>query len=138
MTDTSAAPAKSSKSNLRVLVVDDESKIVELIKKALEAHSYDVVTASSGEEALACACSRPLDVILLDVAMPMMDGFEVLARLKADRATSRIPVIMVTAKSDTRSIFQSMDLWALDYVVKPFTIDVLLEAVRRCTTPSLQ
>ena len=131
-------PTKPSRSPIRVLVVDDEPKIVELIKQTLEAHAYDVVTASSGEEALRQACSQPLDVILLDVVMPVMDGFEVLARLQANRDTSRIPVVMVTAKSDTRSIFKSKDLWAVDYLMKPFNVDALLETVKRCTTRPLQ
>ena len=132
MTNKPGAPAKPSGSKIRVLVVDDEPKVVELIKRKLEAHSYDVVTASNGEQALRHACSQRLDLILLDVFMPLMDGFEVLTRLKANTHTSRIPVVMVTAKSDTLSIFRSKDLWAVDYVVKPFDLDVLLKTVKRC------
>jgi len=121
----------SLKSKVCVLVVDDEPKIVALIKEALEAHHFEVVTASSGEEALVQVQSQRLDLILLDLAMPAMDGFEVLEKLKASPETSRIPVVVVTAKGDTRSIFKARELWAWDYLVKPFDLDVLVETVKR-------
>ncbi len=123
---------KASDTRIRVLVVDDEPKIVDVVRTALERNHFDVVTASTGEQALAEAKNQRLDLILLDVAMPLMDGFEVLSRLRADKDTSRIPVVMVTAKSDTHSIFRAKELWAADYLLKPFDLDVLLSTVKRC------
>lgn len=116
---------------ITILVVDDEPKILEMVKRFLTSSVYDVVTAANGEEALHYARTQRIDLILLDLVMPVMDGFDVLLRLKADPATIGIPVVMVTAKGDTQSIFQSQTLLARDYLVKPFDLKALLRAIAR-------
>ena len=123
MTNKPGAPAKPSESKIRVLVVDDEPKVVELIKRKLEAHSYDVVTASNGEQALWHACNQRLDLILLDVFMPLMDGFEVLTRLKANTQTSQIPVVVCTILAHERLAFA---LGAADFIRKPVSRSTFL------------
>ena len=113
-------------------MVDDEPKILQLTKLLLEPYAYEVLTAANGEEALRCARSQRIDLMLLDLAMPVMDGFDVLLRLKADPTTIGIPVVMVTASGDTRSILQSQTLLARDHLVKPFELKVLLRTIARC------
>ena len=135
MTDAPAVPSKKVGTKARILVVDDELKIREMVKRLLEAHHYDVVTASNGEQALQVARTQHIDLMLLDLVMPKMDGFDVLLRLKADAATIGIPVVMVTAKSDSQLILQSQALLARDYLVKPFDFDVLLRTVVRYANP---
>ena len=81
----------------RVLVVDDVPANVKLLEARLSAEYFDVVTATNGPEALAVCRAAACDIVLLDVMMPQMDGFEVCRRLKADPATHHIPVVMVTA-----------------------------------------
>src|SRR5207247_1340942 len=86
----------------RVLVVDDEAMNRSLLQDTLRAHGYEVTEAESGEQALILADDTAPDVILLDVMMPGMDGFEVCRRLKANPRTAPIPVLMVTALSERR------------------------------------
>ena len=123
---------------MKILVVDDEPKIVRLIKQKLEANHHEVVTAANGEQALRQVYAHRLDLILLDLMMPAMDGFEVLTRLRATKDTSRIPVVIVTARQDTQAILQSQDLWAADYVTKPLDLDTLMETVKRCVRLTLE
>lgn len=123
---------------MKVLVVDDEPKIVRLIKQKLEANHYDVVTAASGEQALRQAHAHRLDLILLDLMMPAMDGLEVLTRLRSTKDTRRIPVVIVSARQDTQAILKSQDLWAADYVTKPLDLETLVQTVKRCAKLSLE
>ena len=115
----------------KILVVDDTPGIVEIVKRGLEAKDYLVTTAFDGKEAYEKACHEQPDLIVSDILMPKMDGFELLGRLKADVRTSRIPVIMLTGKGETNAILLSQDLRATDYVIKPFNVDELIEVVER-------
>ncbi|MCK4751919.1 MAG: response regulator [Planctomycetes bacterium] len=113
----------------KILVVDDEQDIVTIIGKVLSKSGYDVVTACDGLEGIAKAESEMPDLILLDNIMPNMDGPTALAKLKASEATQGIPVIVVTALADVESIVFAQKGGAVDYVVKPFDYDTLLEKI---------
>jgi len=102
-----------------VLIVDDIPTNVRLLEARLSAEYYDVVTASSGPEALDICARGDIDIILLDVMMPGMDGFEVCSRLKADRKTSHIPVLMVTALDQPSDRVHGLDVGADDFLTKP-------------------
>ncbi len=115
----------------RILVVDDEVDMVDGIKIMLEADSYEVITAFDGQEGLRKAQKESPDLILLDVMMPKMDGFEVLRRLRADSETQDIPVIMLTAKGDTESLFEASSLGSTDFFIKPFDAQELSNFIRR-------
>ena len=115
----------------KILFVDDEKDLVEMVKSHFEIYGYDVVTAFTGKEALEKAGAGDIDLILLDIMMPGMDGYEVLRILKSTPATNRIAVIMLTAKSETGSLLKSQDLGATDYVIKPFDFGELLSLVKR-------
>ncbi len=104
----------------RVLVVDDELPNRLYLRKLLEARGCEVFDCSNGLDALALASKKVLDLALVDVMMPEMDGFELCGRLRDDPRTARIPIIMVTAKSKIEDIETGFELGAMDYIRKPF------------------
>jgi DNA-binding response OmpR family regulator/AraC-like DNA-binding protein len=111
-----------------VLAVDDDAGVREALTMLLE-EAYDVVTADSGPGALAVLASRPVDVVLLDIRMPHVDGLETLARIRL--AHPDVAVIMVSALSDVSAVVRSMKLGAFDYVTKPWETTEVLAVVER-------
>jgi two-component system, cell cycle response regulator len=111
----------------RVLIVDDIPTNVRLLEARLSAEYFDVVTAATGKDALAICAGGDIDLVLLDVMMPEMDGFEVCARLKADPATSHVPVLMVTALDQPSDRVRGLEAGADDFITKPLD-DVQLMA----------
>jgi diguanylate cyclase (GGDEF)-like protein len=113
-----------------VLVVDDEEPIRKIVSFQLEKAGYEVTACADGEEALRMVEGREPDLILLDVMMPNVDGYEVCKRLKSNYQTSHIPIIMVTAKSELENRLQGFEDGANDYITKPFAITELLVRVK--------
>jgi two-component system, sensor histidine kinase and response regulator len=113
-----------------VLVVDDQAANVQLIGQILSAAGYEVMPAMSGEQALARVTARRPDLVLLDMMMPVMDGFEVCRRLQADAATNEVPIIFLTAATEREFIVRAFELGAVDYITKPFVAEELLARVR--------
>lgn len=113
----------------RILVVDDEPTNIELIADIFE-HDYEVLFAMNGEKALEVAAASAPDVILLDVMLPGMDGFEVCSRLKAEPLTRDIPVIFVTGLGDMAAETRALELGAMDYIPKPINPPVVRMRVR--------
>jgi sigma-B regulation protein RsbU (phosphoserine phosphatase) len=111
----------------RILVVDDEPFNVDYLQQELEELNCETIAATNGKEALEKVHFESPDLILLDIMMPVMDGFEVLTRLKADSATRNIPVIIISANNDLRSVVRGIQLGAEDYLPKPFE-PILLNA----------
>jgi len=110
----------------KVLIIDDEEDLTFFVKANLElVGDYEVVTATSGKEGIAIAVSQDIDIILLDIMMPKMDGFETLDKIKKTRETLSIPVIMLTAKGDIDSKVKAAGLYHEDYIVKPVQIEIL-------------
>ena len=105
----------------KVLVVDDEADVLLLCRVNLEFEGYDVVEASDGEEAMRKVAEERPDVVLLDVMMPKMDGWQVLAALKGDPVTSDIPVVMLTAKVQDQDQIKGWSGGAAEYITKPFS-----------------
>jgi len=112
-----------------ILVVDDDPATLKLVGVVLDQEGYDVVAARSGEEALERARLQHPDLILLDVMMPGLDGYEVVQRLRADPATARVPILMLTAKSDLEDQITGFEVGADDYLTKPFHRHELTERV---------
>ncbi len=110
-----------------VLVVDDESRMVEFISMNLELEGFRVVRAANGSEALEKASKEHPDLVLLDIMMPEMDGFETLEGL---RETTSVPVIFLTAKSEEVDRIKGLDLGADDYIAKPFSPRELVSRIR--------
>lgn len=122
---------ESTKMRKKILAVDDERHIVRLIEVNLLRQGYDVVTAFDGKEALEKVETEHPDLVILDVMMPYMDGFEALKCLKKDPATRDIPVIMLTAKAMDSDIYHGWQSGVHCYLTKPFSPPELLSFVRR-------
>jgi two-component system alkaline phosphatase synthesis response regulator PhoP len=117
--------------NKKILAVDDERHIVRLIQVNLERAGYQVLTAFDGPEALKKVDSDKPDLVVLDVMMPKMDGFEVLKRLQANPETRDIPVIMLTAKAQDVDVFRGWSSGVSAYLTKPFNPLELITFVKR-------
>ena len=118
----------------RIMIVDDEPDLITLVQVRLAASGYEVIAAHDGGEGLEKAQKEKPDLILLDVMMPGIDGFEVLRKLKNSPQTISIPVIMLTAKGDRQSLSKAKDLGATDYITKPFNSEALLDLIKRYLT----
>jgi two-component system alkaline phosphatase synthesis response regulator PhoP len=121
-----------------VLVIDDEAPIRLLCRVNLEAEKMDVLEAANGEEGLALARTEKPDIVLLDVMMPGMDGWQVAERLFESQETSQIPLVFLTARAELRDRARGLELGGVDYITKPFNpvelasvVENLLERVRR-------
>ncbi|MGD0615617.1 MAG: response regulator, partial [Verrucomicrobiota bacterium] len=113
-----------------VLVVDDEEQNRSLLRDPLEALGYEIAEAENGLRALEKVAGRPPDVILLDLMMPEMDGFEVCRRLKKDSKTAHIPILMVTALSERKERLMGIQAGANDFLTKPVDIQDVILRVR--------
>lgn len=111
----------------RILVVDDEPQIRRALRAGLRANGYDVELAEDGESALTSAASNPPAVVILDLEMPVVDGFEVIENL---RSWSDVPIIVLSAHAAERDKVRALDLGADDYLTKPFGMDELLARLR--------
>ena len=114
----------------KILVVDDEEDILELVRYNLIIDGYDVICVLSGEEALKAAKKNNINLIILDLMLPGIDGLEVAKQLKRDNACSNIPIIMLSAKGEEADIVTGLELGADDYITKPFSPRVLQARVK--------
>ena len=114
----------------RILVVEDEEDILELVRYNLARENYQVICAASGEKALKIAASEPLDLVVLDLMLPGMDGLEVAKNLKNNTRTQHIAIVMLTAKGTEADIVTGLELGADDYVTKPFSPRVLTARIK--------
>jgi DNA-binding response OmpR family regulator len=110
----------------KILVVDDEDDILNFLELVLGEKGFDVVTASGGQEALTKAQLERPDLVLLDIMMPQMDGWEVLKLLRIDEETAEVPVAMLSARTEARDRVQGLQEGAIDYICKPFSLQELL------------
>lgn len=114
----------------RILVVEDDDDIRELVSHTLLIEGYAVTAAANGKDALARAKAEYHDLAILDIMLPDIDGLEVCRRLKADAATRRLPVMLLTARSEDVDIVVGLEMGAEDYITKPFSPRVLLARVK--------
>jgi len=114
----------------KILVIGDEPEMAELLKERLELKGYEIAASYCGKEGLRKVTGERPDAVLLDVIMPDMDGFEVLRAIRKNPGTRYLPVIMLTAKADTGSIFKAQDLNVTDYIIKPFDLNELEKLIR--------
>lgn len=114
----------------KILVVDDEAQLVDMVKMRLEANSYEVIVAYDGQEALEKTKKEKPDLIILDLMLPKMDGYKVCGLLKADTRYNKIPIIMFTARAQESDLKMGEEVGADAYITKPFEVEVLLEKIR--------
>lgn len=119
-----------NKSAFNLLIVDDISMNIDLLGKILTEEGYRVFSATSGEKAIQIVMQKKIDLMLLDIIMPDMDGLQVCRQLKAESKTREIPVIFITAKANETDIVQGFDAGAVDYITKPFRSAELLARVK--------
>lgn len=115
----------------KILVVDDERHIVRLVEVNLQREGFEVVVAYNGEEALAQVETEKPDLVVLDVMMPVMDGFEVLKKMELNDQIDEIPIIMLTAKAQDGDVFKGWASGVSAYLTKPFNPQELLSFVKR-------
>lgn len=123
-----SAPAAGSPAEARLLLVDDEPNIVELLSASLRYAGFDVATAGNGNQALKVARDFRPDLLVLDVMMPGLDGFDVIRRLRS--AGDRLPVLFLTARDATEDKVTGLTLGGDDYVTKPFSLEEVLARIR--------
>jgi DNA-binding response OmpR family regulator len=114
----------------KILVVDDDPTMVKLINVNLKLNNYSVVEATSGEQALDVVDAEGLDLVVLDIMMPGVDGWEVLKRIRSNPETQEMPVILVTAKTQDSDVIRGWELGADEYVIKPFNPLLLVEVIK--------
>ncbi len=114
----------------KILIVEDEEMNILLLEDALEDEGYETITARNGEEGIKAALTESPDLILMDIMMPVMNGIEATEKLKANTNTSHIPVLMLTALSDSQSKKDAVKAGAIDFITKPINIDDLLSTVK--------
>lgn len=114
----------------KILIIDDELHIIELIKYNLEMNGYKVIHALNGNDGLNMAVERKPDLILLDVMLPGMDGFDVCKEIKRNKELDGIPIIMLTAKGEEFDKILGLELGADDYITKPFSVRELLARIK--------
>ncbi|NTW97585.1 MAG: response regulator, partial [Oscillochloris sp.] len=117
-------------SQTRILVADDDPALCLLLRETLQDAGYDVTIAGNGDELVRMAQDQPPDLILVDLMMPLMDGFEAIRQLRNDTRTAHLPMIILTARSTSSDVVTGFDNGADDYIIKPYDIDVLLARIR--------
>ena len=120
----------------KVLIVDDDPVIQLLLRVNMEMEGFDVVTAADGEEGLRLASDTLPDIMLLDVMMPKLDGFEVLKQIRIREATRELPVILLSAKATTQDEYAGLTAGANEYMTKPFDPPDLIERVKKLLADS--
>lgn len=113
---------------MQILVVEDEARMAELLRRGLAEEGHAVVVASNGKDGLSIALSHPFDVIVLDIMLPELDGLTVARRLR-DRG-NRTPILMLTARDAEHEVIAGLNVGADDYLTKPFSFDVLVARIR--------
>lgn len=114
----------------RILVVEDEEAILEVVSQAMKRHGFEVATCNNGDTALEMVFSLHPDIVILDIMLPKMDGWEVCRRLKSENETRDIPIIMLTARREEKDVVEGLDLGADDYMKKPFSLAELIARVK--------
>ncbi len=115
---------------LKIITIDDDPIVRTLIKKTFTNIGFEVITAADGFEGIQAITTEKPDIIFLDIMMPIIDGIEVLKRIKKIPEVAKIPVIMFTAVSDGRMVVESSKLGAEAYIIKPFQSSVLIQKVK--------
>jgi len=115
----------------KIVLAEDEPQIARLVEFKLKKEGYEVTWKPNGEEALEAIRKEKPDLILLDIMMPVMDGYEVLRRIREDENLKSIPVVMLTARAQEKDVVKGIDSGAEDYITKPFHPAELLARVKR-------
>jgi two-component system OmpR family response regulator len=116
---------------MRLLIIEDEDKIVRFLTRALKAHGYELISADNGEDGARLALSEPFDLVMLDIMMPGIDGHQTLELIRESKPD--LPVLMLTARDDVENRVRAFDAGADQYLTKPFALEELLARIRTLT-----
>ena len=116
--------------SIKILIIEDEQEVREEISDILKFEGYDVFPVSGGAEGVKAAVENPPDIVICDILMPGMDGFEVLEKIRKDKKLKKLHVIIISAKTDSWSIKNAMDRGAFDYLTKPINIQDVKNKVK--------
>jgi two-component system sensor histidine kinase/response regulator len=116
----------------QILVVEDDTQIRENVTEMLTLHGFHVETAANGREGISQVLLQPPDLILCDIMMPEMDGYQMLDVVRNNRLVANVPFIFLTAKTESTDLRRGMDQGADDYLTKPFTLQNLLRTIKIC------
>jgi len=116
---------------MRILIIEDEPAIGRILERGLRAHGHQIVLAESGEDGILLAADETIETVLLDIALPGLNGHQVLERIRASR--SRLPILMLTARDDVKNKVDALHAGADDYLTKPFAFEELLARIRAVT-----
>jgi DNA-binding response OmpR family regulator len=119
------------RNDAKILVVDDEEDILELVRFNLSREGHEVLCAETGEKALEILKSKPVDLMVLDLMLPGIDGFSVAKRVKNDPRLQHVPIVMLTAKGSETDVVTGLQLGAEDYITKPFSPRVLIARIHK-------
>ena len=114
---------------VEMLIVDDEPRLLRVLRLGLPEHGFNVLTASNGQEALKVLFDKPVDVVVTDVRMPVMDGVELIYEM--ERLGIKLPIVVTTAHADVDTAVKTLKHGACDYIRKPFSVDELVGSVRK-------
>ena len=114
----------------KVLIIDDEVDLVSLMEQRLS-HFYKVITANDGESGLKKVMEEKPDLIITDINMPNMNGYQLIQKIKSNLATAKIPILLLTVESHTNAIYKAQEMGATDYVIKPINFEELPAIVQR-------
>jgi DNA-binding response OmpR family regulator len=112
---------------MRILIIEDETAIVRFLERGLSAHGHQIVSAENGEDGVLLATDETIDIVLLDISLPGLDGHQVLARIRANRPS--LPVLMLTARDELQHKVSALTAGADDYLTKPFAFAELLARI---------
>lgn len=115
----------------RILIADDDKSMCQALQVLLQSQGYEVLLAHDGYELLRIAQEQPLDLILVDLIMPAMDGYEAIRQIRNDTRTSYLPIVILTARSTPDEVVTGFESGADDYIIKPFAVDELLARIKR-------
>ena len=118
-------------SSFSILIVDDEPKNIQLLGRLLEENDYDIEFAMNGKECLEWLDRKTFDLVLLDIMMPEMDGYETCKKIKSDPTQKHIPIIFLTARSETDDIVKAFEAGCSDFITKPFKAPELLARIKK-------
>ena len=113
----------------RILIIEDETPLRESLVEMLNFEAFEAFEAEDGLQGVALARKHRPDLVICDIAMPVLDGYGVLEQLRQDETTAHIPVLFLTARADKEAIRHGLEIGAVDYITKPFTFSELLDAI---------
>ena len=121
----------------KILIIEDDKFLAKMLARMLESHNYEIILAGTGKEGLVKASGDKVNLILLDIMLPDIDGFDLLATIKREEKTKNIPVIIISNLGQPEDIKQGKDLGALDYIIKSdLSLDEVVAKVRKCLPPT--